>query len=450
MQQRKLTARELLVLTSLIFGLFFGAGNLIFPVQLGQGAGSTWPLATLGFLLTGSVVPFLALLAVAVTRSRSVYDLAAPVAPWFATTTLVLLHFTIGPLSGTPRTAAVAFDMGVAPLLPAGWRSWAMLGFSALFFGLAYLLTVKQSRFKDWIGKYLNPLFLLLLALVLLLALCWPMGSLTSKGAAAYQQQALVHGLLDGYGTMDGIALLAVAVSVVYAVEGMGFHKKQVPGVLAKAGFLSILLEGLIYTGLVLLGVSSLGSMAAADNGGLAFAAIVVHYLGKVGVLVTGIIVTLTVFTTAMGLFVSFAQDLHRAFPRVSYLFWLRLIALGSFVTANAGLTKLVTWTTPVLLLLYPFALSLIALAVTNRWTKQAPILYRTVMLAVAGPALLDALGALPFLATWGPLQGLLQAYQQLPLAANGFGWCLPALLGLVVGLLLTRFFGKGTGVNNH
>lgn len=67
MTNKKLTWQQLVLIASLIFGMFFGAGNLIFPVQLGQLAGGNWLPATLGFLVTGTVVPFLAMLAVSVT-----------------------------------------------------------------------------------------------------------------------------------------------------------------------------------------------------------------------------------------------------------------------------------------------------------------------------------------------------------------------------------------------
>ncbi len=115
---RQKSFTDLLLMASLVFGMFFGAGNLIFPVQLGQMAGSHWVLATAGFLITGTVVPYLAMLAVSTTHSQSVYDLAKPVAPWFGMALLVLIHMTIGPFFGTSRTAATGFTMGIAPFLP--------------------------------------------------------------------------------------------------------------------------------------------------------------------------------------------------------------------------------------------------------------------------------------------------------------------------------------------
>ncbi|CAH1851949.1 Branched-chain amino acid transport system 2 carrier protein [Convivina intestini] len=198
-------------------------------------------------------------------------------------------------------------------------------------------------------------------------------------------------------------------------------------------------MESLLYVALVLLGVSSLGQFKPAENGGAAFSQIVTHYMGNFGVLITGVIVTLAVFTTAMGLFVSFAQDLNRVFPKVSYLWWLRVIAFGSFVTANAGLTNIVKWTVPVLMLLYPYALALIALSLLSPWIKQSPTIYRAVMGFVTLPAFLDAFASSP-VAGWAPMADLVASYHQhLPLAADGFGWVLPALLGGLVGLTWQR-----------
>lgn len=435
MTNKKLTWQQLVLIASLIFGMFFGAGNLIFPVQLGQLAGGNWLPATLGFLVTGTVVPFLAMLAVSVTHSRSVYDVAKPVGHWFGLAFLVAIHLTIGPFFGTPRTAATAFSMGVAPFLAPKDQGFGMLLFSGVFFGLAYYLTVKQSGLMKWVGKYLNPLFLALLLVVLLLALVMPMGSTHQAVSATYQAHAGFQGILDGYNTMDGIALLALAVSVVYAVKALGFRDAQVSQVLAKAGLLSIVAEAVLYAALVLLGVTSLGQFKAAANGGDAFAQIVAHYAGNFGTALTGVVVTLAVFTTAMGLFVSFAQDMHLVFPKVSYLWFLRVIAFGSFVTANAGLTNIVAWSVPVLMFLYPISLVLIMLSLTAKYFNYAPVVYRSVVGFVALPALLDALASSPFMS--GKLaQQVVNTYHQLiPFSALGFGWLVPAAVGAFVGL---------------
>lgn len=110
--------KQLLVVSSLIFGMFFGSGNLIFPVHLGQLAGQNWLSAAIGFSISGALFPLLAILAIVVTNSDGLYDLAKPVGKWYATLFLILVHLTIGPFFGTPRTAATAFEMAAKPFLP--------------------------------------------------------------------------------------------------------------------------------------------------------------------------------------------------------------------------------------------------------------------------------------------------------------------------------------------
>ncbi|GAP01133.1 branched-chain amino acid permease [Fructobacillus fructosus] len=445
MQEQRASKRQLLLITSLIFGLFFGAGNLIFPVQLGQLAGGhVWP-AISGFLLTGALLPFLAMLGMALTKSTSVFDIAKPVAPWFATIMVVAIHFSLGPLFATPRTAATAFAMGIAPLIPTAYQQLAMLIFSAIFFLMVYRLTLKESNLTKWVGKYLNPLFLILLAVILLLALIMPMGGLDQKVSGAYKVAPAFQGILEGYNTMDCLALLAFAVSVVYAVKNMGFSDKQVPKLLAKSGLLAILLESLIYIATALLGVTSLGIMPVSDNGGTALSNVIIHYTGNVGILMTGLIVTLAVFTTAMGLSASFSQDLHKVFPKISYKNWLRVITVGSFITANAGLTKIIAFSIPALMIIYPFTLALTILAVLNKWVKQSPIMYRTVMAFITIPALLDGLLASPAKSTDWALQVADVYHAIIPLAAEGFGWVLPAIIGALVAMVWQAIQRKQT-----
>ncbi|HBL1773000.1 TPA: branched-chain amino acid transport system II carrier protein, partial [Enterococcus faecium] len=115
--------KQLLMVSSLIFGMFFGSGNLIFPVHLGQMAGANWVSAGVGFAISGALFPLLAILAVVVTKSDGLYDLAKPVGKWYAALFLILVHLTIGPFFGTPRTAATAFEMAAKPFLPEKYNS---------------------------------------------------------------------------------------------------------------------------------------------------------------------------------------------------------------------------------------------------------------------------------------------------------------------------------------
>ncbi|GAA2858515.1 branched-chain amino acid transport protein [Pediococcus damnosus] len=140
LEERKLTKKDYVVVSSMLFALFFGAGNLIFPLHLGQLAGSHWVPAALGFLVTGVLLPLLSVLAISITRSEGVYDIGKPLGAGFALIFMILIHGTIGPLFGTPRTATVSYTVGVAPLIPAHFQTLGLVIFSAVFFGLAFFL----------------------------------------------------------------------------------------------------------------------------------------------------------------------------------------------------------------------------------------------------------------------------------------------------------------------
>lgn len=95
--KRKLTAKEYTYVASMLFGLFFGAGNLIFPVHLGQMAGSNVWQAILGLLITGVGLPLLGVAALGISRSNGLFDLSSKVNRPYAMFFTCALYLTIGP-----------------------------------------------------------------------------------------------------------------------------------------------------------------------------------------------------------------------------------------------------------------------------------------------------------------------------------------------------------------
>lgn len=440
LSEKKLKTRDYVVIASLLFGLFFGAGNLIFPLHLGQLAGANWFPAMLGFLVTAVALPLLGVLAIAATHAEGVYDIGRPLGRFFAFAFMVLIHATIGPMFGTPRTATVSFTTGVLPMLPKAWAQVGLLVFSALFFAAAFFLSYKERKITTAVGKILNPVFLVLLFFVFFIGFSHPMGNpATQTVTAAYKNASFMNGFLQGYNTMDALAALAFGVTVVTAVRGLGLkNDDDVAKSTAKAGVMATSWIGLIYAALILLGSMSLAHFKLSPEGGTAFNQVVTYYFGAAGHAVLATLLTLSCLTTAVGLVAAFAQDFHRHFPKVSYRVWLALTSFLSFLTANFGLEQIIAWSVPMLMFLYPFSMVLILLSVFGKAFHHDPLVYRFVVGFTAVPAVLDMFAAFPAFVSQSALGLALHSFQLhfLPFAGMGLGWLVPAGVGLAVGLV--------------
>ena len=146
--QEKLTVRQLTLIGSMLFGLFFGAGNLIFPLILGARAGSALPVALLGMLVTAVGIPLLGVMSMGISRSEGLLDLAGRVSPTFRLLFTCALYLTIGPLFAIPRCAATSFTIGFSPYVGDKVMLWQGL-FSALFFGAVLYFSLKPSKILD-------------------------------------------------------------------------------------------------------------------------------------------------------------------------------------------------------------------------------------------------------------------------------------------------------------
>ncbi|WP_268912180.1 branched-chain amino acid transport system II carrier protein [Lentilactobacillus sp. SPB1-3] len=438
-QTKKLGFKNYIIIGSLLFGMFFGAGNLIFPIHLGQLAGSHWLAAGIGFLLTGTIMPLLAIIAISVTQSSGIYDLAKPISKRYATAFMLLVCATLGPLFAMPRTATVPFQMGFASHISESNQQLWLLVYSLIFFGITYWASRKPSNIMNTIGKFLNPIFLILLAIIFGFAFSRPIqGTNVVISAPGYTHGSFLNGFIQGYNTMDCIAGLLFGITVVAAVKGLGINKpKEVSLATLKSGVIGIGLEAVIYLGLIWLGSTSVSMYKISIDGGIAFNQIAAHYLGLAGQILLAIMTTLTCLTTAVGLAVSFSDALHKKFPKVSYRTF-NMIAIGfSFAFANVGLDTIIAWSMPMLMFLYPLAITLIILSIASPLFKRDSRVYIWTTVFTIIPALLDAIKAAPDIISGSAFaKFVLQIDNFLPGSSVGMGWLLPATIGIIFGLV--------------
>lgn len=440
---KKLSWREYLYVGSMLFGLFFGAGNLIFPVHMGQEAGSAIFAANLGFLITGIGLPFLGVIAIGISKSNGVFDLANRINRPYALIFTSLLYLTIGPFFALPRLATTSFEIGLAPFISSEQQPVFLAVFSALFFLTAWFFSRKPTKILNYVGKFLNPIFLILLGILLLLAFIRPLGSVASAPIGeAYQSQAFFKGFTEGYNTLDALASLAFGIIIVTTIRGMGVEE---PNAIAKdtikSGAVSVLLMGIIYTLLSYMGAMSIGTFALSDNGGIALAQIANHYLGNWGSLLLALIIIVACLKTAIGLVTAFSETFTELFPKAGYSFYIVLASVLPCLFANVGLTNIIQFSIPVLMFLYPLAITLMLLVIAGPLFKQHTSVYRITTYITLIAAFLDALNSSPvFIKEISFVTAILEiAEKYLPFFSIGMGWILPALIGFILGLIWSK-----------
>jgi len=434
----RLSGRNLFFIGSMLFGLFFGAGNLIFPVFLGQQAGQNIWQAVFGLLITGIGLPLLGVIGIGLTRSAGVFELAANVSRPYATIFTVVLYLTLGPLFAMPRLATTAFQIGLVPFLTKSQQSFSLLAFSIGFFLITWLLARNPGKLMTYIGKWLTPIFLILLGALILVALIRPLGNFHVAAQGAYAINPSLAGFTEGYNTMDALASLAFGIVVVDAIRELGVtDPNQIATDTIKAGLISMSLMAVIYTLLAIIGTLSLGKFQAATNGGITLAQLANYYFGPFGNALLALIVIIACLKTAIGLTTAFGDTLHGMFPKLPYLALISFACLLPAILANVGLTQLINYSTPVLMFLYPLAIILILLAVLSPWLGKSRWLFVMTTVWTLIPAALAGIVALPqsvLQQPWG--QWLQQLNNLLPLATLGLGWTLPALIGFIFGWL--------------
>ena len=426
----RLKGKNLLLVGLTLFSMFFGAGNLIFPSFLGAQAGTATWSAMLGLVLSAIGLPVLGVVAVA--RSGGLPNLAGRVHPVFGTAFTVLIYLSIGPCLAIPRTASTSFEMAVPPFVPEGTPLLALrVIYSAVFFGLSLLLALRPEKLTDRLGKILCPLLIALIAVVFVGTLMNP--SPYGPATGAYATQAVAHGFLAGYQTMDAIAALNFGMIVALNIRARGVtDDRAVTSGTIKAGWIAGAVLLVVYAMLAHVGAVSGGRFPAQSNGAGTLTVLVGGLFGTLGSAVLAAIFVIACFNTCTGLISCCGDYFHSLIPRFSYRAWAAFFAAVSLLISVAGLDLILQFSGPLLNAIYPPSIVLIVLGLCQRWLEGRRAVYPWAVGTTTVVSVLWVLGGfLP------PLGDLLTAV--LPFASLDLGWVVPALLGAGVGLLASR-----------
>ena len=440
--KKKLSFKEYVYVASMLFGLFFGAGNLIFPIHMGQMAGANVWVSVLGFLVTGVGLPLLGVAALGISRSTGLFDLSSKAGKPYGLFFTCLLYLTIGPFFAIPRCATTSFTVGLEQILPNNGRERLYLFlFTLAFFAAALIFSLFPGKILTVVGKILNPCFLLFLGALVAVSLISPSAAVSDVAPQGdYVSKPFFTGFLDGYNTMDALAGLAFGIIVVRVISGLGVKE---PGAIAsntvRSGIFSCLLMALIYVAVAVVGAQSRGIFETSENGGIAFAQIAQHYLGYAGLFVLAATVTLACLKTSVGLITSCAETFSGIFKKgPSYRVWAIIFSAVSFLFANLGLNSIITYSLPVLMFLYPLAIVLILLALFGKFFGHDRRVYAWTIGFTLLPAVYDGfmtLNANVTIIDSTVIREITSKY--LPFSDLGLGWLCPAAVGFAIGLTM-------------
>ncbi|RBP46938.1 branched-chain amino acid transport system II carrier protein [Garciella nitratireducens] len=426
----KVSRKHLLLVSLMIFSMFFGAGNLIFPPQLGQLSGTHLLKSLMGFLLSAVGLPVLAIAVVA--KAGGLHVLASRVHPRFAFGFTILIYLSIGPFLGIPRAASLAFEMGILPFLSNELSSskFPLFMYTLIFFTITFWLCLAPSKLVDRFGKVLTPVLLLLMISIFITNLFNPIGNFTPP-TGDYINFPILKGFLDGYMTMDAIAALNFGIVISNALKTMGITKKKyLVSNSIKAGAIAGLFLTIIYGMLAYLGAVSNVNANSTENGAQVLTKVVFDLFGKKGSLLLGLIFSLACLTTSVGLLTSCSQYFEQLIPKVSYKTWVVFLSFSSIIFANVGLTQILKISIPMLTAIYPVAIVLIFLELISQIFKENSIVYLFSIVCTSIVSILDALGQFGIKFT---------LLNYLPLYSKGLGWIVPAIAGILIGCIYEK-----------
>lgn len=431
--------KENLAVGLLLFALFLGAGNIIFPPLLGQQAGEHITTAMIGFLITGVGLPLLAIVAIA-KAGGDLQILANRVGPTFGVIFTSIVYLAIGPFFAVPRTGSVSYEIGIVPFLPeSATDHWAPLFItSVIFFAFILFLAINPSKLVDRVGKILTPVLLAVILLLAIKSFISPMGE-PGVAIGKYTDSPLTEGFVQGYLTMDVLSALVFGIVILQALRDMGMSntKKQVKTTIF-AGIVAAIGLSFVYISLGQIGNTSINAIGTFDNGGKIIAKSAEVLFGKFGTIILSATILLACISTAVGLLTANAQYFHKLFPKVSYKTFLVIFTIFSAAITNVGLSTIISASLPVLLIIYPLAMVLMVLSLFDNFFKGGKIVYILALIPTFFVSLNDGLKEMEI--TIAPYVNILKA---LPLYEQSLAWLVPAIIGALIGLVIHKLTKK-------
>lgn len=343
-----------------MFAMFFGSGNLIFPVGIGQMAGIETPWAILGLFLTAVLIPFFTLvLMILFNGDYDAFFIRIGRVP--GRIMVFIIIGLIGPFGVLPR--CIAFSHSNFSIYFDNISLPVFAFFSSI---IIFLFSFKTSRVVGLIGNFLTPILLFSLSVIIYMGLFSTPQNLKLDELVLGKGARILYGMVEGYKTFDVFASIFFATAIIPAFknvlgEKLSSCRKSLMKLAIKSSLIGMFLLFSIYAGLSFVAAHLRGDLAGVSGDKL-LGTIANITMGATAGLFSNLVVSFACLTTAITLAVVSADFFNKEvfLGKVNYVWSLVITMLISFIFACLGFDGIMRLVLPILVVTYPAVIALV------------------------------------------------------------------------------------------
>ncbi|MHA7056849.1 branched-chain amino acid transport system II carrier protein [Aquimarina sp. M1] len=410
--------KETFVTGFALFSMFFGAGNLILPPNLGFKAGEMWFWVAVGFVISAVVLPLLGIFAHARLQG-TMMDFGKKVSPSFSLV-YCLIVYAISIALPSPRTASVTHEIAIQPFFGTG-----SLLTSGVYFSFVLFFVLNRSKILNIIGKFLTPIIIM----VILSIICIGIFSTHFPMKASDFEIPMIAGLLEGYQTFDAIGAVVVGGVIIISLR-LKDKKTFIENreLIRNSGIIAGIGLFIVYTGLIYNGALFNGDFESDISRTALLSGISLRTLGNIGNVFLSVLVSLACFTTAVGI-VTGTSDFIKGLFRESQKAYILTAIVGCILGVVMGqldVHDIIVVAVPALMFIYPITIILILLNVLPEKFISSSV-FRTVVIVTVLFSFPDFMTSIGFRDEVQPL------LEFIPLGQYSLAWLLPAFFSFVI-----------------
>lgn len=353
-----------LIIGMALFAMFFGSGNLIYPLYIGSIAKGSWVAGSMGFLIGAALLPFLGVVAMVLYEGcyRTFFSTLGRKGGLLLSALLLTVWI---PLGSAPRciTVAHASLSSYTGYTPSLWI------FSLLYSGLVYAVITRKIGVLEILGRYITPVLLGCIAVICLRGIFFT-DHMTPLPASEHSM--FLTGAVEGVNTMDLIASFFFSASVIHLLNRSSGNLKESVSMVFRSGMVGVSLLAIVYVGLIALSAyhSELLVNVPKDQ---ALAFVAQQLLGPTWSILAIVAISFACFSTSIALIIAYADFLSdEVFKNADSTVLPTALAIAvSFVMSLFGLSGITMVTAPILQVCYPILFVLIVLNILRKTLRS-------------------------------------------------------------------------------